>query len=57
MKVDYTGDVAQTPGSGRSCGGGNGDPLQCSCLENPTDRGAWIQRADGRDHGVTKNQT
>ena len=29
------------PGSGRSPGGGHGNPLQCSCLENPTDRKAW----------------
>jgi len=29
------------PGSGRSPGGGNGNPLQYSCLENPMDRGAW----------------
>ena len=29
------------PGWGRSSGGGNGNPLQHSCLENPTDRGAW----------------
>jgi len=28
-------------GSGRSPGRGNGNSLQCSCLENPTDRGAW----------------
>ena len=38
------GDERETgliPGSGRSPGGGNGNPLQCSCLENPTDRGAW----------------
>ena len=28
-------------GSGRSPGGGHGNPLQCSCLENPMDRGAW----------------
>ena len=27
--------------SGRPPGGGHGNPLQCSCLENPTDRGAW----------------
>ena len=40
MKVDYT-DVALIPGSGRSCGEGNGDPLQYSCLENLIDRGAW----------------
>ena len=29
------------PGLGRSPGGGHGNPLQCSCLENPMDRGAW----------------
>ena len=29
------------PGSGRSPGGGHGNPLQYSCLENPKDRGAW----------------
>ena len=29
------------PGSGRSTGEGNGNPLQYSCLENPMDRGAW----------------
>ena len=29
------------PGSGRSPGEGNGNPLQYSCLENPMDRGAW----------------
>ena len=31
------GDVALIPGSGRSPGEGNGNPLQCSCLENPMD--------------------
>ena len=35
------GDVGLTPGLGRSPGGGNGNPLQYSCLENPMDRGAW----------------
>ena len=30
------------PGLGRSPGGGHGNPLQYSCLENPTDRGAWL---------------
>ena len=30
------GDTGSIPGSGRSPGGGNGNPLQCSCLENPT---------------------
>ena len=34
-------DVGLIPESGRSPGGGNGNPLQYSCLENPLDRGAW----------------
>ena len=34
------GDAISIPGSGRSPGGGNGNPLQCSCLGNPMDRGA-----------------
>ena len=34
-------DVGSIPGSGRSPGGGHGNPLQYSCLENPIDRGAW----------------
>ena len=34
-------DVGLIPGSGRSPGGGHGNPLQYSCLENPMDRGAW----------------
>ena len=34
-------DVSSIPGSGRSPGRGNGNPLQYSCLENPMDRGAW----------------
>ena len=34
-------DSGSIPGSGRSPGGGHGNPLQCSCLENSTDRGAW----------------
>ena len=41
------------PGSGRSPGGGNGSPLQYSCLENPMDRGAWQAIV----HGVAKSQT
>ena len=41
------------PGSGRSPGGGHGNPRQCSCLENPMDRGAWQATV----HGVTKSQT
>ena len=34
-------DVGFIPGLGRSPGGGHGNPLQYSCLENPMDRGAW----------------
>ena len=36
-----TGHRGSIPGLGRSPGGGNGNPLQYSCLENPMDRGAW----------------
>ena len=46
-------DVGLIPGSGRSPGEGNGNPLQYSCLENSTDRGAWQAEV----HGVTKSQT
>ena len=35
------GYLGSVPGSGRSPGEGNGNPLQCSCLGNPRDRGAW----------------
>ena len=35
------GDMGSTPGLGRSPGGGNGNPLQYSCLENPIHKGAW----------------
>ena len=35
------GDLGSIPGSGRSPGKGNGNPLQYSCLENLMDRGAW----------------
>ena len=34
-------DVGSIPGSARSLGGGHGNPLQCSCLKNHMDRGAW----------------
>ena len=34
-------DLGSVPGLGRSPGGGHGNPLQYSCLENPMDRGAW----------------
>ena len=35
------GDRGSIPGSGRPSGEGNGNPLHCSCLENPMDRGTW----------------
>ena len=35
------GDLGSIPGSGRSPGDGNGNPLQYSCLENPMDEGTW----------------
>ena len=46
-------DADSIPGSGRSPGGGHGNPLRCSCLENPMDRGAWWAII----HGVAKSQT
>ena len=46
-------DTGSIPGSGRFPGGGNGNPLQYSCLENPMDRGAWWATV----HGVMKNHT
>ena len=46
-------DVGSIPGSGRSPGGGHGNPLHYSCLENPMDRGAWQSTV----HGVTQSWT
>ena len=46
-------DSGSIPGSGRSKGGGHGNPLQYSCLENPMDRGAWRTTV----HRVAKNRT
>ena len=40
-------DKGSIPGLGRSPGGGNGNPLQYSCLENPMDRGAWWATVHG----------
>ena len=54
MAADKAGDAGDTgsiPGSNRSPGGGNGNPLQHSCLENSMDRGAWRATV----HGVTKS--
>ena len=47
------GDLGLIPGSGRSPGEGNGNPLQYSCLENPMDGGGWQATV----HGVTKSWT
>ena len=44
------GDAGSIPGLGKSPGEGNGNLLQCSCLGNPMDRGAWIATV----HGVAK---
>ena len=41
------GDPGSIPGSGRSPGVGNGNPLQYSCLENPVDEGAWWATVQG----------
>ena len=45
-------DMGSIPGSGRSPGGGHGNPLQYSCLKNPVDRGTWWATV----HRVTKSQ-
>ena len=47
------GDLGSIPGLGRSPGGGHGNPLQYSCLENPMDRGAWRATV----HRVAKSRT
>ena len=45
-------ELGSTPGSGRSLGGGQYNPLQYSCLENPMDRGVWQATA----HEVAKSR-
>ena len=50
--AEAKGDVGSIPGSGWSPGGGNGNPLQSFCLENPINRGAWRATV----HGVAKSQ-
>ena len=47
------GDLGSIPGSGRSPGEGNGNPLQYSCLENSLEGAAWWATV----HGITKSQT
>ena len=46
-------DMGSVPGSGRSPAGGDGNPFQYSCLENPMDREAWQVTV----HGVTESWT
>ena len=46
------GDVGSIPDLGKSSGEGNGNPFQCSCLQNPRDRGAWRATV----HRVAKSQ-
>ena len=50
LSACHVGDTGSIPGSGTSPGEGNGYPLQCSFLENPTDRGAWRATV----HGVAR---
>ena len=50
---EESGDLGSIPGTGKSPGEGNCNPLQYPCLENPMDRGAWGATV----HGVTKSQT
>ena len=52
-KAGDKGDAGSIPGLGRSPGGGNGNPLQSSCLENPMDRVAWQATV----HGVAESWT
>ena len=57
------GDLSSIPGSGRSPGKGNGNPLQYSCLENPMHRGAWwatvhrVEESDTTEQLSTKVAT
>ena len=57
------GGAGSIPGSGRSPGEGYGNPLQCSCLGSPTDRGAWWATAqshkesDMTEHAHTHTHT
>ena len=51
-KVANAGNSGLIPGSERSPGEGNGNPLQCSCLGNPMDRGAWQAIVPGVAKGL-----
>ena len=50
------GDTSSTPGSDRFPGGGNGNPLQDFCLENPMDRGAWRATVHGAAKELDKTE-
>ena len=52
-KAGDSGDMGSIPGSGRFSGGGHGNSLQYSCLENPVDRGVWWATV----HRVAKSWT
>ena len=52
----HLGDTGSIPGSGRSPGEGNGNPLQYSCLENPMDKGAWRATADKIEKSQTRQK-
>ena len=49
-----TGDAGLIPGLGKSPGEGNGNPLQCSCLENPMARGTWWATVRGGSQSGTQ---
>ena len=53
VSASNAGDLGSIPGSGRSPGEGNDNPLHYSCLENSMDGGAW----SATDHGVAKSWT
>ena len=48
-----TGDLGSIPGLGRYPGKGNGNPLQCSCLESSMDKGTWQATV----HGIAESRT
>ena len=55
--AEDTKEAGLTPGSGRSPGKGNGNPLQYSCLENPMDGGAWWAAVPGVAESHTTEAT
>ena len=50
------GDLGSIPKLGRSPGGGHGNPLQYSCLENPMDRKAWSAQVHGAAKSLTRKR-